>query len=220
MWDRGQDASALRDRNRSTVQVFKGRQAMPLPGIPRAKKEIVEQLTRLATTAVNTFWLNPESTDAEAMQAVAEIQRLTGVPDYDEFYFHALMGWSSPEEFAARAALGIPAAADLQRDDIIAIIEKIVTSPGVEADYCQSLLENSFPYADVSDIIHWPDEERTNDETADEILLRKTLFESGGTAAVRLHIVSLANGVMADPNAPLWAQSWAETIVGKNRDGH
>jgi hypothetical protein len=193
---------------------------MPLPQIPKAKREFVEQLTNLATTAIDAFWPNPDSTDANAKQAVAEIQRLTGVSDYDEFYFHALMGWSSPEEFAARAALGNPAAADLDRAEIIALLEKITSSPGAEADYCQDLLSNSFPYADVSDVIYWPDRQRTNEQTADEILLRKALFESGGADAVRLHLVSLANGVMADPNAPPWAQTWAETIVGKNRDGH
>jgi hypothetical protein len=193
---------------------------MPLPKIPRAKKELVAQLTELATTAVNAFWPNANSTDPDAKRAIASIQALTGVTEYNEFYFHALMGWSSPEEFAARAALGIPAAADLERDDIIALVGKIMSSPGVEADYCQDLLDRSFPYADVSDIIHWPDRERSNEETADEILLRKALFSSGGANAVRLHIVALANGVMADPNAPLWAQTWAESIVGKNRDGH
>ncbi|HCK83363.1 MAG TPA: hypothetical protein DHW63_02230 [Hyphomonadaceae bacterium] len=193
---------------------------MTVPKLPKAKKELVAQLTELATTAVNAFWMNPDSLERDAKLAVAEIQRLTGVADYDEFYFHALMGWGSPEEFAARAALGIPAAADLDRSDIAALVEKIATSPGPEADYCQELLERSFPYADVSDAIHWPDRERTSEETADEILLRKALFESGGADAVRLHLVSLANGVMADTNAPLWAQTWAETVVGKNRDGH
>jgi hypothetical protein len=193
---------------------------MPLPRIPKANNAFVDRLTSLATTAVNAFWPDPHSTDEDANKAVAEIQNLTGVSDYDEFYFHALMGWSSPEEFAARAALGVPAAADLKRDDIVALIEKITSSPGPEADYCRGLLERSFPYADVSAVIYWPDRERTKEETADEILLREALFASGGTDAVRLHVISLANGVMADPNAPLWAQAWAESVVGKNRDGH
>lgn len=194
---------------------------MPLPRIPKARKEFVEQLTSLATTAVNAFWLDPHSTDVNAKQAVAEIQKLTGVSDYDEMYFHGLMGWGSPEEFAARAALGVAAAADLERDDIIALLEKIMASPGAaEAGYCRRLLEESFPYAHVSDVIYWPDRERTSEENADEILLRKALFASGGAEAVRSHIVSLANGVMADPNAPLWAQQWAESVVGNNRNGH
>lgn len=193
---------------------------MAMPRIPKAKKEFVEQLTNLATTAVNAFWPNPDATDADAKRAVVEIQRLTGNPDYDEFYFHALMGFSSPEEFAARAALGIPAALDLGRTEIIALLEKITSSPGPDADYCLDLLGKSFPYADVSDVIYWPDRERTNEESADEILLRKSLFVSGGSDAVRLHIVTLASGVMADPNAPLWAQTWAEGIVGKNSGGH
>jgi len=193
---------------------------MPLPPIPKANQELVERLTRLAITAVNAFWPDPNSTDVVAKQAVAEIQRLTGVSDYDEFYFHALMGWGSPEDFAVRAALGIPAGTDLDRDDIAALIEKITASPGPEADYCRDLLDRIFPYAAVSDVIYWPDRERTSEESADEIILRKQLFASGGIDAVTLHIVSLANGVMADPNAPLWAQAWAEGIVGKNRDGH
>jgi hypothetical protein len=191
-----------------------------LPRIPKAKNELVARLTDLATTAVNAFWPNPDSTDENAKRAIAEVQKLTGNTRYDEFFFHALMGWSSPEEFAARAALGIPTAADLGRAEVVALIEKITSTPGPEADYCLDLLARSFPYADVSDVIYWPDRERTDEESADEILLRKALFASGGVEAVRLHIVSLANGVMSDPDAPLWAQEWAEGIVGRNSGGH
>jgi hypothetical protein len=193
---------------------------MALPALPEAKEEMVAKLTAPATTAVNAFWPDPHSTDSKAKEAVAEIQRITGNADYDEFYFHSLMGWGSPEEFAARAALGIPAAADLEKADIVALIDKISSSPGPERSYCLDLLAKSFPYADVSDVIYWPDRERTNDEAADEILLRKTLFATGGVDAVKVHIVSRANRVMSDPNAPLWAQQWAQGIVGPNRGGH
>lgn len=125
------------------------------------------------------------------------------------------MGWSSPEEFAARAALGMPAAADLDRDDIAALIEKITSSPGPEANYCIDLLDRSFPYAAVTDVLYWPDRERTNEESADEIVLRKQLFHSGGIDAVTSHIASLANGVMANPQLHYGLRRGQKASLGK-----
>jgi hypothetical protein len=128
-----------------------------------------------------------------------------------------LPGVESVQEFAERAALGTPPQiSDLRRDEIVDVIDRATTIGGPHSNYYLNLLMRSFPYASPSDLIYWPDRERSNEEIADEILLRKQLFENGSAQAVNLHILQLANAVIADPNSPLWAREWASSVLGNS----
>ncbi len=188
---------------------------------PSPDKGLVDQLEQLAKRAIDAFLHDPNSTDPGAMQAVEEIQAITGLPDYDAFYFHALPGWSSIEDFAVRAALGQPPSSpELTKSEIVGLLERIgEASDDSYADYYLRLLERSFPYADISDVIYWPDRKRTLEEDAEEILHRKSLFETGGAGAVQAHIWSLAQSVLDNDNAPLWARQWAKGHVQGRPDG-
>jgi hypothetical protein len=177
--------------------------------------ELVARLSALAKIAVDVFWQNPQSSDVAAHTAVHSIQSLTGNPNYDAFYFHSLMGSESIEDFAQRAALGTPPSVpDLARDEIIDAIERIAAVSKPFSGYYLALLERSFPHTSISGLIYWSDRERTSEEMADEILHRKRLYDAGGAHAVRLHILALANAVVADPASPIWAKQWAEGVLG------
>ena len=121
-----------------------------------------------------------------------------------------LYGASSPEELATEIALGEPCAiGELTRAEIVELL-RLAAEPGSKQTFYLNLLSDQFPAADVSDIIFWPDRERTEEEMAEEILHRQKLFDEGGTAAVKSYLTSLAQAVMADPDSPLWAQTWAD----------
>ncbi|MEZ6000408.1 hypothetical protein [Hyphomonas sp.] len=188
---------------------------------PSPDKELVDKLERLANIATDVFWPDPHSTDPEALQAVEDIQAITGMPDYDAFYFHSLPGWSSTEAFANRAALGDPSSSpDLTKSEIVDVLKRIAeANDDVYSDYYLRLLERSFPYADITDVIYWPDRERTSEEVAEEILHRKSLFEAGGSGAVKAHIWSLAQAVLENADTPVWARKWAEGYLKDCLDG-
>lgn len=175
--------------------------------------DLVAKLHALAETAVDAFWPDPQSKDEQAHKAVQDIQSLTGIT-YHTFYFHALIGSETIDDFAQRAALGNPPCIpDLDRDEIIDIIERIDNAKRPESFYYLDLLQNSFPYSDVLNVIYWPDRERSRSEMADEILYRKSLFELGGTDAVKLYLFSLAEAITTNPDAPQWAQTWAKSFL-------
>ena len=146
-------------------------------------------------------------------EPLQELHQFTGSRRFSASDFRTLYGASSPEELAEEIALGEPDDAgeigELTREEIVELV-RLATEPGTKQTFYLNLLSDKFPTADVSDLIFWPDRERTEEEIADEVLYRQQLFDDGGAEAVRAHILSLAKAVMADPNSPLWAQTWAE----------
>ena len=176
---------------------------------------LVARLAALAEVAINAFWPDPHSTNHEALAAIQEIRNLTNNSEYEPFTFHALPGVEETQDFAERAALGPPPLVpDLRRDEIIDLLERATAVRKPYSDYYLAMLMRNFPYASPSDLIYWPDRERTCEEMADEILHRKEVFETGGVDAVRLHILALANAVVANPASPLWAREWAKGVLG------
>ena len=101
-----------------------------------------------------------------------------------------------------------PLVQNLTRDEIIQLVQ-LASGPTNSQEYYVELLDKALPNAEVSNLIFWPDRERTSTEIADEALLRCALVREGGLAALRARLVALANEVRANPVAPAWAQHWA-----------
>lgn len=55
----------------------------------------------------------------------------------------------------------------------------------------------------------------TNEEIVDELLLRTELYKSGGNEAVDAHLSKLAQGVLENPDSPMWAQNWASSFANR-----
>ncbi len=176
--------------------------------------ELVRELTELAFEIENRV---ERARPLPCDELVARVRELTGTDRYDEKFFGLLHGASSPKEFAQRAALGVPRPrADLTREEITELINEVVAVNEPFSGYYLELLISSFPHSIVSDVIFWPDRERTPPEMADEIMLRERLWQEGGDALVRARLVKRATEVLADPSSPLWAQSWARTVLPRS----
>ena len=168
-------------------------------------RQLVVKLTALIRTLVELI-----ETDRDISGPLAEFHKFTGSRRFDATDFRVLYGASSPEELATEIALGEPGEiGELTRAEIVELLT-LAVDPGSKQAFYLKLLSDQFPTVDVSDIIFWPDRERTNEEMADEILYRQNLFDEGGTRAVKAYLTGLAQAVMADPNSPLWARMWAE----------
>jgi hypothetical protein len=141
---------------------------------------------------------------------LAQFNAITG-QNYRSEVFFELYGWTSDREFAERAAYGVPAAIpDLSRDELREILVFFRDGAQPESSVLIDLLERSFVGSFSSDLIYWPHREMTADETIDELFHRCDLFENGGTAAVQNHLQGLANDVLSNPDAPMWAVHWAQ----------
>lgn len=146
----------------------------------------------------------------ECRDLIARINKLSGRSDYDENTFFELYAAMEERDFAEIAARGSPPiVADIPEAELVQIIQSIREQPGAKSRYMLEFLQNNFPVADVSDLIYWPHKQLTTDAIAEEIRLRTSLLKSGGIAAVDRHKRELAQGVLADPNAPMWAKEWA-----------
>ena len=173
---------------------------------PTPDPSVVERLAHLAREIVDAL-----DSEKDASAQLSEVREITGCDDYDEPFFRMLYGASSPEEFAEHAALGTPPVTpDISREEIIELIS-LATEPGRKQTFYLNMLEKNLPNAEISDLIFWPDRERTNDEIADEALFRVSLWREGGLPAVKKHLFDLAEQVRADKDAPAWAQTWADS---------
>jgi radical SAM superfamily enzyme YgiQ (UPF0313 family) len=56
------------------------------------------------------------------------------------------------------------------------------------------------PHAHIHDLVFYGERERTNDEIADEALLRERIWSEGGDSAVWAHIEGLALATLSDPS--------------------
>jgi hypothetical protein len=152
---------------------------------------------------------NVETNKDVAVQ-LAEFNEITGQKYIPEDFFE-LYGWTSDREFAERALYGLSVGIlDLSRDELREIIAFFNEGLQPESSVLLGLLDRSFAGSFSSDLIYWPHREMTPDETIDELFHRRDLFESGGAAAVQNHLQELANGVLNNPDAPLWATHWAQ----------
>lgn len=141
---------------------------------------------------------------------LAKFNGITG-QNYDPDIFFELYGWISDREFAERSAYGVPAGiTDLSRDELKEIIAFFNEGVEPESSVLLGLLERSFVGSFSSDLIYWRHREMTPDEVVDELYLRRTLFEQGGTEAVQGRLQELATEVLNNPEAPMWAVQWAQ----------
>jgi hypothetical protein len=186
------------------------RAALPRP-------ELVAKLEALANQILNCIERKRRCDDL-----LHQVQVLTDQSIYDEKYFGLLHGASSPREFAAEAALGAPPAVlDLGREEIVELIALASRPNPPLSKYYLNLLAKNLSHSDIVNLIFWPDRKRSDEEIADEAILRDELWHEGGDVAVRGHLRTQAENVMADPGAPPWARTWAQTFLrGTAGDSH
>jgi len=164
----------------------------------------VEKLTALIETLVSLAEASRDISDP-----LAELHKFTGSRRFNAHDFRMLCSAMSAKELATEIAQGEPGEiGELTRAELVELLG-LAGKPGPKQTFYLGLLSDHFPNAYVSDIIFWPDRERTEEEMADEILHRQKLCEEGGIAAVRSYLVGLAQEVMADPASPPWAKTWA-----------
>lgn len=145
---------------------------------------------------------------------VAEINALSG-QNYEAGHFFELYGWQSEGDAAAIAAKGPPPVlADLTRDELINVIEALEEGTEPNTSYFVEFLDRNYPGSWSTDLVYWPHCEMAPGETVDELLLRENLYRAGGVDAVKNHELTLAQEVLANPDAPPWATQWAKGVPG------
>ncbi|WP_107676096.1 hypothetical protein [Agrobacterium sp. LAD9] len=133
---------------------------MPSP-LPDQIAEL-ESLVRRIVDGVEGGWDCDARIDAEA-----------GSPGYTRDTFAGLHGWTSPREFAELVALGrSPSVSDLTEQEIAECLCLLIGGDEAQTHFYLGVLENSFPYIPVSDMIFHPKEELPTEELAAEIFRR------------------------------------------------
>jgi hypothetical protein len=66
-----------------------------------------------------------------------------------------------------------------------------------------------------TDLVYWPHREMNPAELLDEVIRRRGILRAEGIAGLRAYEHGLAENVMASGDAPLWAQQWAEGVLGR-----
>lgn len=177
---------------------------------PELQPKKIDRKRVAKLTALIRLLVDRSEQHQDISEPLEEFHQFTGSRQFDAADFRMLYGASSPEELAEDIALGEPREiGELSREELVELVG-LAMEPNSKQTFYLNLLERKFPTADLSDLIFWPDRERTETETADELLHRQRLFEHGGVDAVKAYLTGLAEAVMADPNSPLWAQTWAE----------
>ncbi|QGZ47028.1 hypothetical protein GPZ77_00030 [Streptomyces sp. QHH-9511] len=108
----------------------------------------------------------------EASQAIASFNAMTG-HEYTSLDFTEYASSRSLEEFAKEAARPpYPKVLDITRDELVEIVQRILTgSPDI--DYYLALLEANVPYPGIGNLIYNPDAglgEATAEQIVDEAL--------------------------------------------------
>lgn len=172
---------------------------------------LVDQLEKLVSTAASAV-----DCGEDCGAQIAEINRLAGGRDYSSSTFFELYGAMSERDFAEIAARGMPPIVDdLTREELSEIIRLASSGGGPEVSYFVELLNRNFPYSWSSDLIFWPHREMSNGEIVDELLLRQELYKTGGPEAVRDRQVAIAQEVLDNPEAPVWAKIGAKGVLRK-----
>lgn len=155
-----------------------------------------------------------QGSDCDAL--VAEINALSDC-DYSEDDFFELHSWTSPRELAERAALGpAPRIEGITRDQILESIAIATSGEEPQATLHLELLQTNLPHSGASDLLFYPHAELTSEQIADEMLLRQHLFQTGGVAALQVHLRALAAAVMEDPDRKPWSEQWACDLLEDN----
>jgi len=71
-----------------------------------------------------------------------------------------------------------------------------------ERDRLILALTGVMPHACISDLIFYPERERSSEEIIDEAFLRERLWAQGGDRAVRLWIEAQMRAALTDPTVP------------------
>jgi hypothetical protein len=173
----------------------------------RPSKKLVDQVERLVDTIVDGL---DRGDNCDAL--IGQINQLTS-GTYGPVDFFELYAAQGSREWAEAAVMGMQAViTDMTRDELVDLF-KLVFDGQADASFVTTYLERCFPGSFISDLIFYPHRNMTPEETAEELLLRESLFRSGGAPAVHGRLVELARAVLADTNAPIWAVQWAESIV-------
>lgn len=136
--------------------------------MPAASSARIEELEALIQRVVQDVEAGRDC-DALILQLDAE----AGSPGYTHGTFVELHGWADPRDLAELAALGRPPAIrDLTVQEIAACLRFIGAGEEPRTSFYLGVLENSFPYLPISDMIFHPETALPNAELAAEILER------------------------------------------------
>lgn len=58
------------------------------------------------------------------------------------------------------------------------------------------------PHAQISDLVFWGERDRTNEEIADEVILRERIWSEDGEIAMRNHMEARMREALADTTKP------------------
>ena len=121
----------------------------------------------------------------------------------DRAYFKSLYGWSSAEELAETWAITLPEPiGDLSKEEIRRLLE--ATDRYIASEKLDRFLwffDKSLPVAFSSDLLFWPYAEWDLDGLTEEILVRQSVYASGGQTALEAHVVDTARRTLEDGTA-------------------
>lgn len=147
---------------------------------------------------------NPNFRDKEPVEPLLREVNAILPFETDRAYFKSLYGWTDTKTLARVWAIELPMPiGDLSRDEIHQLLE--ATNQHIATDDKLDrfiwLLEASLPNAFSTNLLFWPHAEWDSSSLAAEIVTRRTLFETGGEAAVREHEVATARTTLAKGTA-------------------
>jgi hypothetical protein len=195
---------------------------MPSDRIRRAIEQItaqpdparLAQIADLASRASDAA----ETRRAPLEPIMDELEALTGFCE-EPRYWASFHGGGGPEEFAATIALPLPEPiADLEPVEIgalLALEESLRLADQAVYQRTLSYLSACLGEAFNTDLIYWPHREMNPAELLDEVIRRRGILRAEGIAGLRAYEHGLAEDVMASGDAPLWAQQWAEGVLGR-----
>ena len=121
----------------------------------------------------------------------------------DRAYFKGLYGWSSAGELAETWAITLPEPiGDLSKEEIRRLLE--ATGRYIASEKLDRFLwffDQSLPIAFSSDLLFWPYAEWDLDGLTEEILVRQSVYASGGQTALEDHVVDTARQTLEDGTA-------------------
>jgi hypothetical protein len=128
-------------------------------------RALIDQLTPLIEKVVGEI-----DEGRDCCTDIAKINALCGGREYTQQRFFELYSAMSSERFAEIAAKGIPPILEnLTRAELIEIIE-IISDSREPPEYYVELLDKNLPEVWSSDLIFWPEQERSPSELADYLL--------------------------------------------------
>ena len=74
--------------------------------------------------------------------------------------------------------------------------------PELERDRLLLALVRAVPHASISNLIYYPERDRSQEQIVEEALLRERLWADGGDSAVRRRVEGQMHAALADPTLP------------------